>query len=71
MDNRNFNAQLWLKSVASRFRDDYTERQQTEITGANGGAIKTESVVAFDASQLGKEQRDVARQMIELALSKK
>ena len=70
MDNRNFNAQLWLKSVASRFRDDYTERQQTEITGANGGALKTESIVSFDASILSKEQRDTARQMISMALSK-
>ena len=71
MDNRNFNAQLWLKSVASRFRDDYTERQQTEITGANGGAIKTESVVAFDASNLEPEDRDVIKQALLLALEKK
>lgn len=29
-----FNASLWSKQVSSRFRDDYTERQ--EITGKDG-----------------------------------
>ena len=36
-----FNAAVWKKSVEARFRDDYTERQ--EITGAQGGPIKTDS----------------------------
>lgn len=71
MDNRNFNAQLWLKSVASRFRDDYTEQTKTEITGKDGGAIKTESVVAFDASTLDPEDRDAVKQALLLALEKK
>jgi hypothetical protein len=29
-----FNAQVWSKSVQARFREDYTERQQTEHTGS-------------------------------------
>lgn len=64
MDNRNFNAQLWLKSVASRFRDDYTEKQVTEITGADGGAIKTESVTKIDPSALDPDQRSVLKQLL-------
>ena len=37
-----FNAPVWKKSVEARFRDDYTERK--EVTGADGGPIKTEEV---------------------------
>jgi len=36
-----FNSAVWTKSMQARFRDDYTERQ--EVTGANGGPIKTDS----------------------------
>lgn len=54
---RDFNAQLWLKSVASRFREDYTEKQITEVSGPDGGAIKTESVTKIDASTLDADQR--------------
>lgn len=64
MDNRNFNAQLWLKSVASRFRDDYTEKQVTEITGADGGAIKTESITKIDPSALDADQRSALKQLL-------
>ena len=60
MDNRNFNAQLWLKSVASRFRDDYTERTQTEITGKDGGAVKVETKT-IDSRALTPEQREALR----------
>jgi hypothetical protein len=62
MDNRNFNAQLWLKSVASRFRDDYTEKQVTELTGANGGAVQVQTKVDTDA--LSAEQRNALRDLI-------
>lgn len=37
-----FNASLWSKQVSSRYPDDYTERQQREITGKNGGPIQQE-----------------------------
>lgn len=36
-----FNSAVWTKSMQARFREDYTERQ--EVTGANGGPIKTDS----------------------------
>jgi len=37
-----FNAQVWTKSVAARFREDYTERK--ELTGADGGPVAVTSV---------------------------
>lgn len=31
-----FNAPVWKKSVEARFRDDYTERRETELSGKDG-----------------------------------
>jgi transposase-like protein len=45
-----FNAMVWSKSVAARFRDDYTERK--EFTGADGGPIKTESKIDISGLDL-------------------
>ena len=45
-----FNAMVWSKSVAARFRDDYTERK--EVTGADGGPIKTESKIDISGLDL-------------------
>jgi len=67
MDNRNFNAQLWLKSVASRFRDDYTEQTKTEITGRDGAAIKMETTQKLDTSILDSDQRESLKQILLLA----
>lgn len=61
--SRDFNAQLWLKSVASRFRDDYTERTQTEITGKDGGAVKVETKT-IDSRALTPEQREALRSVL-------
>jgi len=61
--SRDFNAQLWLKSVASRFRDDYTERTQTEITGKDGGAVKVESNT-ISTKDMTPEQRDALRAIL-------
>ncbi len=44
-----FNAPLWQKQMSSRHRSEYTER--SEITGANGGPIKTEDTT-LDATKL-------------------
>ena len=41
---------VWSKSVAARFRDDYTERK--EVTGADGGPIKTESKIDISGLDL-------------------
>lgn len=44
-----FNAALWAKSMAGRFpRETYREDKRVELTGANGGPIKTESKVSLD-----------------------
>ncbi|MHB0954237.1 MAG: helix-turn-helix domain-containing protein [Allorhizobium sp.] len=41
LDNKNFNANLWIKSAQARFRDDYTDRQQidTTLSAPGGGPI--------------------------------
>jgi hypothetical protein len=43
-----FQTPLWSRSMAARFPDDYTERKQTELTGANGGPIKSEVALPAD-----------------------
>lgn len=63
MGSRDFNAQLWLKSVASRFREDYTERQQTEITGANGAPVQIESKT-IDTGSLSPEELITFRNLV-------
>lgn len=60
---RDFNAQLWLKSVASRFREDYTEKQVTEVSGPEGGAIQVESSV-IDARAMEPEHREALKQIL-------
>jgi len=39
-----FNAAVWRTTVQARFRDDYTERRDIEISGPNGGPIETRDV---------------------------
>jgi hypothetical protein len=36
-----FNASLWAKQVSCRFRDDYTDKQQTEHSGTLSGLTVT------------------------------
>jgi len=52
MKNRDFNANLWNRSTAARFREDYTERK--EVTGANGGPVQVEAKT-IDVSNLSPE----------------
>lgn len=63
MKNRDFNANLWYRSAASRFRDDYTERKETQLTGANGGAVQVETK-AIDTDALSADQRNALRELI-------
>ena len=63
MKNRDFNANLWYRSAASRFREDYTERKETAVTGANGGPVQVQSQVV-DAKTLTPEQRDALRTIL-------
>ena len=62
--NKEFNANLWYRCAASRFRDDYTERKVTEVSGPGGGSIKTESVTKIDARDLDPEQREALKQAL-------
>jgi transposase len=61
--DRNFNAPLWHKNVASRFREDYADRK--EVTGANGGPIQQSVTLrTLDVSDLDDEQLEA----LEIAL---
>ena len=65
-----FNAQVWSKSVAARFREDYTERK--EVTGADGGAIKQEVTTTnkLDISSLDDEELDVLEKVLRATQAK-
>lgn len=56
-----FNAVVWRTSMQARFREDYTERKVTEVTGADGGAIKTETVARIDTKALDADQREALK----------
>lgn len=50
------NPQLWSRSMAARFPDDYRESKKLEHTGANGGPVKSMVVIATgvpDANDYG------------------
>jgi hypothetical protein len=62
--SKEFNANLWIKSAQARFRDDYTERKETALTGADGGAVKIESTSKIDARALDPEAREALKQAL-------
>jgi transposase len=62
--SRDFNANLWVKSAQARFREDYTERKETAVTGADGGAIKVEQTQKIDARQLDPEARAALKKIL-------
>jgi len=64
LKNREFNANLWRTSAQARFREDYTERKETAVTGANGGAIQVEQTQKIDARELDADQREVLKQIL-------
>ena len=39
------NPQLWSRSMAARFPDDYRESKKTELTGPGGGPIQSQQIV--------------------------
>jgi len=67
LDNRNFNAQLWLKNISSRFRDDYAERRVNEVVGKDGGPVKIETKV-IEATDLDDESLDIIEQALAASL---
>ena len=68
LGSRDFNAQLWLKSVASRFRDDYTERTQTEVSGRDGAPMQIETTAKVDTRSLDAEQREALKLALQSAI---
>lgn len=59
--NKEFNANLWYRCAASRFRDDYTERKATEVSGPGGAPVQVESVARIDAERLNPDQREALK----------
>lgn len=41
MEKPGFNASVWSRSMAARFPDDWREVKGTELTGKDGGPVKT------------------------------
>lgn len=58
-----FNAQVWKTSMQARFREDYTERKVTELSGINGAPMQVQSHVV-DARALTDEQRAALKQAL-------
>ena len=65
-----FNALVWKTSVQARFRDDYTERKVTEVSGPDGGAIKTETVTKIDTRDLDEAQRAALKAALSAVVNK-
>ena len=68
LGEKTFQASVWHKSMAARFRHDYTER--TEVTGAGGGAVKVDAQRTIDVSGMDADQLEDFRRMLQLALGK-
>ncbi|SET91462.1 hypothetical protein [Stenotrophomonas indicatrix] len=45
-----FNAQLWSRSMAARFPEDYQERKGVELSGPGGADIKTTTRIELVAA---------------------
>lgn len=58
-----FNALVWKTTMQARFRDDYTEKKITEISGVDGNPIQMQSQV-IDARVLDEEQRAALKQAL-------
>lgn len=69
LGDRNFNAALWMKIAASRFREDYADRK--EVTGANGGPIQQAVTLrTLDVSELDDDQLDALESALVATLGK-
>ena len=57
LTTREFNAALWHKSVASRFREAYGEKQQLQHMGHDGGPIQTDNKHQYQDLPLDEPER--------------
>jgi hypothetical protein len=55
-----FNSGVWSKSMAARFRDEYTERRQTEIAGE----IVEKRELTINARSLDPDAREALKQAL-------
>lgn len=51
-----FNGGVWAKNMGSRFKDDWSDKSAVELTGKDGGPIKSEVAATVDVSNLSAEQ---------------
>lgn len=51
-----FQASIWSRSMAARFPDDWREVRGAELTGRDGGPIKTEGETRLKVDGLNDEQ---------------
>lgn len=49
-----FNGSVWAKNMGARFKGDWSDKSSVELTGANGGPIKSESSVTLTAEEAYK-----------------
>lgn len=54
LGNRDFNPKLWEIQVRCRFPETYRDTVRTELTGANGGAIKVQEMPVVSDAELLK-----------------
>ncbi len=45
-EGEKLNPQLWSRSMAARFPDDYRESNKVELTGKNGGPMQAQVIIA-------------------------
>ena len=45
-EGEKLNPQLWSRSMAARFPDDYRESNKVELTGKNGGPMQSQITIA-------------------------
>lgn len=45
-EGEKLNPQLWSRSMAARFPDDYRESNKVELTGKNGGPMQASVIIA-------------------------
>lgn len=55
-----FNAAVWRTSMQARFRDEYTERKITEVTGDGGGPVQIQPV-RLSIEDMSPEAREELR----------
>ena len=63
-----FNALVWKTSMQARFRDDYTERKVTEVSGPDGAAMKVETTTKLDTRMLDDDQREILKAALQAAI---